>query len=436
MHVFARTVADALFDVPWRLEAILGRLRETFGEDRPWMHSLAERLTEELAVAPDDRDELADLLASLGALHHGMRERPLLRRWATDAPEMAESPWPVPTVATTKELAVWLGVEVDALIALADARGISRVAAEDRRRHYRYTWVQKRAGHRLLEAPKSRLRTIQRYVLDDIVARIPPHPAAHGFRRGHSISTFAAPHVGRAVVIRLDLSAFFTSVFRARVASILRTAGYPDGVARTLAALCTHATPRDVLAAAPASTRHDPLALARFRSPHLPQGAPTSGALANLAAYRLDVRVAALASALGARYTRYADDLALSGDRELVRAAPTIIARIGAIASEEGFALNFRKTRVMTAATRQRLTGLVVNAKLAVARGELDELRAILHNCARTGPEAQNRDTHLDLRGHLLGRISWVASVDAAKGARLRSLFERIRWTDDAAGPR
>jgi hypothetical protein len=50
--------------------------------------------------------------------------------------------------------------------------------------------------------------------------------------------------------------------------------------------------------------------IARLRARHLPQGAPTSGALANLAAYRLDVRVAALAAALGARYARYADDRA------------------------------------------------------------------------------------------------------------------------------
>jgi retron-type reverse transcriptase len=292
----------------------------------------------------------------------------------------------------------------------------------------------------LLEAPKPRLRQLQRYILDDILAHIPPHPAAHGFRTGHSIATSAAAHVGRAVVIRLDLQTFFTSVVRARVVAIFRSAGYPERVARTLAALCTHGSPPDVLHAMPrqdtpvaAPSTHDVVAararmLARLHTAHLPQGAPTSGALANLAAHGFDVRVHALAMSIGASYTRYADDLAISGGRELARAAPTIIARVGAIAFEEGFALNFRKTRVMTASTQQRITGLVVNDRLAVPRVEIERLRAILHNCVRTGPAAQNRDSHADFRAHLLGRIAWVASVDAHKGARLRAVFERIVW--------
>src|SRR5205814_6189510 len=133
------------------------------------------------------------------------------------------------------------------------------------------------------------------------------------------------------------LQAFFSSVFAARVIGILQTAGYPDEVARTLAALCTHRTPSDVLAGAPDP---DPLDLARLRTPHLPQGAPTSGALANLAAYRLDLRVAAFAAKLGATYARYADDLVLSGTAELTRAAPTIVARLATIAADEGFSLN------------------------------------------------------------------------------------------------
>jgi retron-type reverse transcriptase len=188
-------------------------------------------------------------------------------------------------------------------------------------------------------------------------------------------------------------------------------------------------TPTDVIARPHAEyMARDARDRARLRARHLPQGTPTAGALANLAAYGFDVRVHALASSLGARYTRYADDLAISGSRDLVRAAPTIIARIGAIAFEEGFALNFRKTRVMTASGRQRITGIVVNDKLAVPRREIERLRAILHNCARTGPAAQNRDGHADFRAHLLGRIAWVASIDPAKGARLRSSFDRIVW--------
>jgi retron-type reverse transcriptase len=167
----------------------------------------------------------------------------------------------------------------------------------------------------------------------------------------------------------------------------------------------------------------------RLRTRHLSQGAPTSGALANLAAYRFDVRLDAFARAIGASYTRYADDVALSGSTELARNASSAVARIAAIAHDEGFAINFRKTRVMVRAGRQRVAGVVVNDKLAVSRVEVDRLRAILHNCIRSGPSTQNRENHADFRAHLLGRISWVASLDAAKGQKLMARFAQIPWT-------
>jgi RNA-directed DNA polymerase len=339
-------------------------------------------------------------------------EQARVARWPL---EMSESPWRVPALATERELASWLGIGASTLTAYADRSGFAR--------HYRYRWIAKRTGgHRLLEAPKPRLRQLQRYVLDGIVAAIPPHEAAHGFVAGRSVKTFVAPHVGRDVVIRVDLEAFFTSISAARVAAIFWTAGYPEGVARTLARLCTHTTPSEVY------RDRAPTSLARLRGRHLPQGAPTSGALANLAAYRFDVRVAALAAAIGAHYTRYADDVVLSGDRRMLRAAPSLIARLGAIAFEEDFALNFRKTRVMTASERQHVAGLVLNARAAPPRNQIERLRATLHNCTQTGPAAQNRDGHPDFRAHLLGRISWVASVAPASGARLRAIFDRIQW--------
>jgi retron-type reverse transcriptase len=424
---------------------MLARVCEALGAKRPWMHTLVRAARSHYATAPAHAlGELAAWLSSHDAFENAVHERRafagiawrVLRfprllgtqvvHYATPSPEMAESPWRVPPLATTRELATWIGIALDDLAVLADRRGISRSSQDPRARHYRYAWIPKpTGGSRLVEAPKLRLRIAQRRILDGILAPIPPHDSAHGFRAGRSVVSFAKAHVGHDVVIRVDLQAFFTSVFGARVIGILRTAGYPEEVSRTLAALCTHRTPSDVLATAPV---RDPLDFARLRTPHLPQGAPTSGALANLAAYRLDVRVAGLASKLGANYSRYADDLVLSGDRELARAAPTIVARLAAIAADEGFSLNFRKTRVMTSSARQRITGIVVNEKLSVPRAEIDRLRAILHNCTRHGPAAQNRGAHADFRAHLRGRVAWVSSLDPAKGARLRAMFEQIRW--------
>src|SRR6185437_13759554 len=156
--------------------------------------------------------------------------------------------------------------------------------------------------------------------------------------------------------------------------------------------------------------------------------APTSPALANIAAFRLDCRLSALARAAGAAYTRYADDLVFSGAESFPRAATRFAARVGAIALEEGFGVNFRKTRLMRAGQQQRVAGIVVNQAPSVPRRDLETLEAILTNCVRYGPESQNRDGHPNLRAHLEGRIGFVHMVAPAKAERLRALFEKIGW--------
>jgi len=162
--------------------------------------------------------------------------------------------------------------------------------------------------------------------------------------------------------------------------------------------------------------------------PHLPQGAPTSPALANLVAFRLDRRLTGLAEAMGARYSRYADDLTFSGSRGLLRHAAVLRAGVAETVLDEGFAVSARKTAVATRAGRQRVCGIVVNERPNVARGEYDELKAILHNAARNGPHAENRAGVPDFRAHLLGRISWVESLNPERGLKLRERYARIVW--------
>src|SRR4029079_14592572 len=130
---------------------------------------------------------------------------------------------------------------------------------------------------------------------------------------------------------------------------LFRAAGYPEEVAADLTGLVTNVVPAATWAAAPAP--RDPPALAphhrlgrRLATPHLPQGAPTSPALANLCAYRLDCRLAGLADAFAASYSRYAYDLAFSGGRKLNSRAPALRRAVAAIVADEGFRLNPRKS--------------------------------------------------------------------------------------------
>jgi len=165
-----------------------------------------------------------------------------------------------------------------------------------------------------------------------------------------------------------------------------------------------------------------------YARPHLPQGAPTSPALANLCSYRLDCRLAGLAKSVGAHYTRYADDLAFSGDEAFERRVERFSLHVAAILREEGFAVHHRKTRIMRQGVRQRLVGLVANRLPNIQRTDFDRLKATLTNCLRLGPETQNRDRHPNFRLHLEGRVGFLEMINPAKGKRLRAIFEQIRW--------
>ena len=269
-----------------------------------------------------------------------------------------------------------------------------------------------------------------RRLLEKILLWVPVHPAAHGFVRSRSVRTHSAEHVGADVLVCLDLRSFFTAVTMARVDGVFRAMAYPEAVARTLAGLTTHRTPTWVLARMPSgggsADRHR--LHARLRTPHLPQGAPTSPGLANLAAFVLDRRLTGLATTLGAHYTRYADDLAFSGSALL---SPSRLVRVvTAIATGEGFTVNTAKTRVRRSTQRQQLTGVVVNARPGIAREERDRLRAVLHDVRLHGVESANRAGHLAFRAHLDGRVGWVESVNPAQGGRLRRQFDAIDWSD------
>ncbi|MEW8042677.1 MAG: RNA-directed DNA polymerase, partial [Candidatus Thiodiazotropha endolucinida] len=141
-------------------------------------------------------------------------------------------------------------------------------------------------------------------------------------------------------------------------------------------------------------------------------------------------RLQGVANRFSLDYTRYADDLAFSGARELLRLAPFLQGLIGAIAIEEDFEINHRKTRVQTQAQSQRLGGMVINQRPNLPREEFDRLKAILHNCVRWGPESQNREGVDDFKAHLGGRVAYAVWLNPEKGKRLRQLWKRIQWSE------
>ena len=430
----ARALAAGFLAGEWAQEALVGSGAVVLGRRPGWLSPLVRQMLVLYPRAPADRPrELAVNIASLPAAVRAARAAPRVQPVVET--RMVSNRWRLPQLDTLDDVAAFLRVSQADLDWFADPRRLARSTTDLPLQHYRVSHRPTASGAvRVLEAPKPRLKTIQRRLLDEVTSLIPPHEAARGFRPGGSVRSYARPHAGRPVVVRLDLEAFFASVTVSRIYGIWRTAGYPEPVAHCLTGLVTCVLPRSAWRAVPAPADADMLDAhwrlgRRLAGPHLPQGAPTSPAMANLAAFSLDVRLTALARSWGGRYTRYADDLAFSGDRGWGRGTSRLIDAIGHIVRDEGFRLNAVKTGVMPRAGRQSLGGLVVNDQPRVARHQVDQLRAILHNCHRYGPSSQNRDDVAAWEDHLRGRIAWVTQHDPARGARLLAVHDAVDWS-------
>lgn len=432
---FIRLLASALADSRWESVALLQRCVHVAGKSHRWCGPLVEPLFERFPGPARPRAKAIDTFLRADAAFSRVRTGfgPIYLPPLPDAEMHSALPdqVDVPALCNVRQLADWLGIDVGELDSFADMKGFARWRANEPLSHYHHRLLAKRSGAvRLIESPKPRLKAIQRQILCQILNAVPAHDAAHGFCKGRSIVSFAQPHVGRAVVARVDLADFFPCVTRARVSAMFRTVGYPERVAGLLAALCTAVSPTQVWEDAKfgLSAEQRQASQRLYGVPHLPQGSPTSPAIANLCGYRLDCRLDGLARSAGAVYTRYADDLAFSGDAEFARGVKRFLVHVTATAAEEGFRVHHRKTRIMRDGVRQHLAGVVVNRRINVRRCDYDQLKAVLVNCCRRGVVDQNRGHHPDFRAHLRGRIAFVEQLNPDRGRRLRGIFERIEW--------
>ena len=434
----ADALALAFLAGQWDRAGLVQRASAVLGARPRWLLPLVRNVLERFPDAPNDASgSLSRAIQGAPSFRRGNepgRPRSRLVTLLVTEPSMGRCRWPVPALRTTVDVASWLALSPAELDWFADVRGLNGEVEVGALHHYGFHWLPKRrGGYRLLEAPKPRLKALQRRVLHEILDLVPAHDAAHGFIRGRSTLTSARLHAGRSTLLRLDLEEFFPSIGAARVYGIFRGLGYPEAVARVLSGLCTLEVSAGVLDSMPRlsfAERYDVAALEgrtrarrRLRHRHLPQGAPTSPALANLASYPLDARLAGAARAVGADYTRYADDLAFSGDVELARRAPRFESLIAAIAIEEGFRVNHHKTRVMGQGQEQRMVGLVTNQRPNVPRGERERLEAILTNVVKYGLESQNRERNPLFLESLRGRVAWVEHVNPAHAQKLRRLL-------------
>jgi retron-type reverse transcriptase len=284
------------------------------------------------------------------------------------------NPFEIGSRAELAKLLRVLPVDIDEVIA-------------NRQRYYRNSTRPKSdGGLRVLRVPEGRLKLLQQKVKVLVLDSIPPHSCVHGGVKGRSAVTNALPHVGKRVVFVLDVKDFFPSVSRRAVGAIFGSVGFNSEAAEALVDITTWDN-------------------------QLPQGAATSVDIANLAMKRVDVRLETLARLHGFAYTRYVDDLTLSGHWRLL-GFRRLIQRI---IEQAGFRINPMKVRTMDAGMRQVVTGIVVNDKLNLPREKRDSIRRevfALHSVSA------RREIEL---GKVRGKLSWFASVNPDQALRLRN---------------
>lgn len=267
----------------------------------------------------------------------------------------------------------------------------------------------KSGGTRTINAPHASLKECQRWINDEILSRPSLNSAAVGYVEGRSILDHANQHSkpGNSLFIA-DLEKFFPSITKGRVIGLFKSFGYNNGVAVTLANLCC-------------------------LDDCLPQGSPASPAISNLICRRLDSRLVGIAAKFGLNYSRYADDLCISGSR-IPTAAITMVRQ--AIADSD-FKINDEKTRIVSSSSTSKvITGLNVNTgRPKLPKSSRREIQHTMHFIEKFGylshcSKLKIRDSNYlsKLRGRLeFWRFVEPDSVEVAKYISIVGKLQALR---------
>lgn len=277
-------------------------------------------------------------------------------------------------------------------------------------------------GVRPISSPEPVLADVQRWILKNCTSDQSHSPNSYAYRPGKSIKDAAERHLGARWLVKLDLHDFFGSISERRVYEVFRTNGYPRLLAFELARICTRAS-------GPAVPMARYAGIAKYskapRGGVLPQGAPTSGALANAVATAMDLRLNKLATSKGFTFTRYSDDLTFSigpgGSREQ---AAALINSVRRVVVDCGFALHEKKSRVVSPGARKVVLGLLVRDD---AVGLLPEYRKrvemYVRGCERFGlaehVEHLKFDSIASFINHVEGHLAFCLGIDRDFGGEM-----------------
>ena len=179
----ARALAAGFLAGEWSRSGLIESGSVVLGRRPRWLSPLARQALELYPRPPHDRPrELATNIATRPAAAKAAGARPLVQ--PVSLTRMLTNRWRLPVLDGLGDVAELLGVTASELDWFADPRHLARTASDVPLQHYRVSHrVTPSGAIRVLEAPKRRLKGIQRLLLDEIASLIPPHDAARGFRR-------------------------------------------------------------------------------------------------------------------------------------------------------------------------------------------------------------------------------------------------------------
>ena len=253
--------------------------------------------------------------------------------------------------------------------------------------NYRLFRIPKRSGGlRSISIPRPALKALQATILRRLES-FPVSDQAHAFCAGRSIKSHAALHLRSTDFVKVDLKDFFPSIRADAVFETFLSLGFEPGLAQAMTRLTT------------------------FMG-GLPQGAPSSPIISNLVMRKFDASLAAFADTHGLIYSRYADDIVVSGksiDVRMSNLALDIIQKLG-------FEINFAKTRLMRSPSKIILTGISISeGQTKIPKEYKRSLRQQAYNLLRKGnPVSLDGGRRVDpfLLDRVLGRLSFWSFVE------------------------
>lgn len=263
------------------------------------------------------------------------------------------------------------------------------------------------------------MRVVQYKILTQILDKIEVPEYIHAFEKGRSIPKMAECHVGKEMIVSIDLEDFFTSIKQYQLNSLFQHLGFGEKPARTLSELCTYDS-------------------------FVPQGALTSPKLSNImTALTFGPMVKEYCDKQGFTLSIYADDITISIDKETLEQykgdiAEDIVQNVSRMVRTYRFRINRRKTKVMRPYQRQYVCGAVVNSKVNLQKSERNKLRAMVYNCNKNGLEAEAAKSGVSAElfySKLMGRLNWFSQLNPTAGDRLKTKLRKIDMDTQSSTP-